>query len=141
MRIAVEGRRIANATLDAAHIGASEASRIGERFLRMAMLLTDLADTRAEFLEGGMLRRIAGLARHAADSRRSVSDQATPDRTLRQCSIPPRHRVLTPDAVNKRLARFVGHQIVDAKAASPVRCKLVRLPASVANVSGPSKTD
>ncbi len=78
----LQGRRIANTALDAAHVAAAKAGDIGQCLLRMALLLSQFSDTHPEPFESRMASGLAGCTGHAADTFRSVSDRTTPDRVL-----------------------------------------------------------
>lgn len=68
---------------------AAEPCCVGQRLLRQLLLFAELPDARAELLEGRMSGWFAGLAGHAADTCRLVSEQATPDRVQRPGRKPP----------------------------------------------------
>jgi len=64
----LEGRAIADAALDAAHVAARDVRVIGERLLRQLTSFAQLADTSTESLQGGMFGGLASLARHDQDA-------------------------------------------------------------------------
>lgn len=69
----MEGRAVANAPLDAAHVAASDVSDVSERFLGQLPPFPQFADTGAESLEGRVFGGLPSLSRHSPDAARSCS--------------------------------------------------------------------